>query len=400
MNTIAIIGAGASGIVAALASCQKNKVFLIDSNNKCGKKILLTGNGRCNYWNSHISVNEYQTDNEPYLKEILSHQNEVLDYLTSLGIYPKIKNNYYYPYSNEASSVQKIFENAILNSNIIWKSNSKVTSLSKKDNEFMITINHSETIKVSHVIIASGSKAYPITGSDGSSYALLSKLGHTIHPVLPSLVPLLSNNPITKEWANIRCEGKVSLYINHQNIKQEQGEIQLTKQGISGICIFNLSGLAAIHLHQKDKVSIHINFFPTDTGFYQWFTKRSEELKDLTIVESLETVFDYRLLHALLKESFVVGSKKWAELTEKEKLKLCQTIEDYELVITATESFDRSQVCTGGIPLSEINPENMESKIIPHLYLIGELLDVDGICGGFNLSFAFITGYLAGKNVL
>ena len=402
MKKIAIIGAGASGIIAALKASENNQVILIDGNDKCGKKILLTGNGRCNYWNSDISLDKYETDNRDNLRNILSEKNksETLEFLGSLGIYPKIKNGYYYPYSNQAASVREILDKEIKKRNIEVKYGNKVKEVNKQNDSFIIILENNEKIHTDKVIIATGSKAYPKTGSDGFGYDIADKFGHNINMVVPALTQLKSNEKFLRDWENVRCDAKVSLFVDGQNLKEDIGEIQLTANGISGICVFNISGLASKNISFGKRVEVVINFLPhLENNFYSWINDRAEKMKDRTIEEILESIFNYKLMFVLLKQANIPKDKKWNELNENNKKALCDKIENFRLNIIDTESFDKAQVCTGGVSLSEIDPTIFESKLVPSLYFIGEVLDVDGKCGGFNLAFAWISGYLAGRGV-
>ena len=175
MSKVVVIGAGASGIIAALKASVNNEVILIDGNDKCGKKLLVTGNGKCNYWNEDININNYYTSDDDKLNNILKYSNEVLDYLYSIGIYPKVKNGYYYPMSGMASSIREIFDKELKRNNIITKYNSKVLDV-KKENEVYKVILDNEIIYTDKLIIATGSKAYPKTGSEGFGYILMIKV--------------------------------------------------------------------------------------------------------------------------------------------------------------------------------------------------------------------------------
>lgn len=402
MKNVVVIGAGASGIIAALKAIKNNNVILIDGNDKCGKKILLTGNGRCNYWNSDISLDQYETDDKEALNSILTEENKAntLSFLDSLGIYSKIKNGYYYPYSNQAASIREILEREIKKSKVNFRGGVKVKNVSKNNESFKVTLENNDVIIADKVIIATGSKAYPKTGSDGLGYEFARKFGHKINSVLPTLTQLKSSGKFLKEWENIRCDAQVSLVVNDKKIKEDLGEIQLTGTGISGICTFNISGLASKNLAMKNKVEVIINFLPHLEGnLYNWINDRALKLKDKTVEEIFESIFNYKLLFVFLKLAGISKDKRWSELSEKSKRDLCAIIESFKLDIIGTESFDKAQVCTGGVLLSEVNPTNLESKIVPGLFFTGEILDVDGKCGGFNLAFAWISGFLAGRGV-
>ena len=401
MSKVLIIGAGASGIIAALKASENNEVILLDSNDKCGKKILLTGNGRCNYWNDDICVEQYETDSRENLEEVLSEENKttVLNFLDSLSIYPKIKNGYYYPYSNQASSVREILDREIKKSKIDFRTEFRVKDVILDNDKFIVISENNEKIKADKVVIATGSKAYPKTGSDGVGYDIAKSLGHKINTVAPALTQLISNGKFLKEWENIRCDAKVTLIVNNKKVKEDTGEIQLTQNGISGICTFNISGLASKNLELGNKVEVIINFMPHLDNLYNWIEDRAKSMKDKTIEELFESVFNYKLMFVLLKLSNISKDSKWTSLDEKSKRALCDKIEHFNLSIVGTGDYDKAQVCTGGVSFKEINPNTFESNIVSGLYFIGEVIDVDGRCGGFNLAFAWISGYLAGRGV-
>lgn len=400
MKTVAIIGAGASGMIAALNVSGNYNVILLDGNDKCGKKILLTGNGRCNYWNEDINCHMYETDDKAALDNILSTSNEVLNYLDTLGIYPKIKNGYYYPYSNQATSVRELFQRQIEEKGIDFKSNFKVSDISKKDGEFLIKSVDGKTVSANKVILAAGSKAYSKTGSDGSGYEIAKSLGHTVNAVSPALTGLISTGKFLKEWEKIRCDACVDLFVDKKKVKSDMGEIQLTSTGISGICTFNVSGVASKSLMEGKKVSAEINFMPhLKEGFYNWISTRTSTMGNATLEKALESVFNYKLMFVLFKKAGISKDDVWHRLSKDKKQSLADTVEKFHLDITDVDGFDKSQVCTGGVPLAEVDSNSMESKITNDLYITGELLDVDGRCGGYNLAFAFISGYIAGKNI-
>lgn len=402
MSTVAVIGAGAAGVIAALNACKKHRVILLDGNDKCGKKILLTGNGRCNYWNADLSADMYETDCNDTLENIMSDTNvfSVLNYLESIGIYPKIKNGYYYPYSNQATSIREIFQKKVDNSNIEFKTNFKVSDIKRVNDGFNLTSSDGKTVKCHKVIIATGSNAAPKTGSDGSGYDLAKKLGHSINTVSPALTSLKADGKFFKDWEKIRCDAKVSLFVNNKFIKEDTGEIQLTSTGISGICTFNISGVASKNLSIGNKVRVDINFMPNlEEGFYNWFSTRCAVLGNATLEQALESIFNYKLMFILMKKAGVSKDDTWFKLSEDKKKALTDTIEKFSLDITGADSYDKAQVCTGGVPLAEVNPHTMESTVAKDVYLAGEILDADGRCGGYNLAFAFISGYIAGRSI-
>lgn len=395
--SIAVIGAGAAGIMAAISASNKEKIILIDGNDRIAKKIMITGNGKCNYWNEGINIDKYNSSNTDILENILSNKETVLNKLSEIGLVPLIKNGYYYPHSENSGAVRALFEYQITRKNIETRFNFKVKSIHKENNQFAIISDNNETIYVDKVILSPGSKASPKTGSDGSGYRIAESFGHSICPILPSLTPLIIQTDKKLKWAGIRTQANISLYIDNKFIKKEQGELQLTEYGISGICVFNLSGLASIALYEEKDVKVKLNFLPDIEDLSNYLIKRCHNLADFTIERALESLLHYEIIFLVLDKINIKLDTRCKDLSEDKIKKLAQLIEEYEVNIIDTKDFDRAQVCTGGILLSEINPQTMESKIVKNMYFAGEILDVDGICGGYNLAFAFITGYLAGK---
>lgn len=398
MNII-VIGGGASGMISAIYAAKNNKVTILERNQSCGKKILATGNGKCNYYNEDQNLMHYHTSNPELLTKIINENNlqEVEEFFKRLGIVPKIKNGYYYPFSNQATTIKNALLTEINNNkNITIEENVLVEKLEKQNNNFIITTND-KTYYADKVILATGSKASPKTGSDGIGYKILKDFNHPIISVLPALVQLKTKGNFLKDWSGIRTDVKVSLYEDDQFIREESGEIQLTNYGVSGICIFNLSRFVSRGLEHNKKEVIKINFLP--------FTDTPEELlnnlsHNRPISNVLEGILNNKLVTILLNKSSINKDKKYNELSSKEKITLIENLTNFYLDVYDTNSFEECQVCSGGLPLTEINLQTMESKLVKGLHIVGELLDVDGDCGGYNLTFAWITGLLAGKSDL
>lgn len=402
MCDIVIIGGGASGVVASIFSKNKfNNVTIIERNESCLKKLLMTGNGKCNYYNSNQSLDNYHSKNMDIVEQIIIDENikKVSDLFDSLGIVPKVKNGYFYPFSNQASTIKNALLNKVKEKGIIIKNNSLVKEINKKNNKFIIKTEN-EVIKCDKLIISTGSKAYPKTGSDGMGYNFLEKFGHTIVKPLPALVQLTSNFKYIKDWAGIRTDVELNLFEDEKYISKEEGEIQLTDYGISGICTFNLSHFITRGLDEGKKEVVKINFVPfIKTLITPWMDNFSKKNKEKNIKELLEGILNYKLVDIILKVSNISSKKYYRELSNEEKLKICKNLRALEIEITGTKSFDSSQVCNGGVKLEEINPKTFESKLISNLYITGELLDINGNCGGYNLTVAWMSGILAGTDI-
>lgn len=396
MKQIVIIGGGASSLVCAINLARNGKsVTILEKNSKCGKKLLITGNGKCNFWNKDQNIMHYHSSNINLLDRFITNKSEVLKFFDSLGLVYKEKNNYYYPFTGQAQTIYNLLLNECNKLNIEIINDIEVTDIVKKDN-FIIKTNK-ETIEAKNVILATGSKASPKTGSDGLGYALAQKLGHKIITPLPSLVQLHGNESYFKNWSGIRADVKVSLYENNKYIKSEIGEIQLTNYGVSGICIFNLSGYVSKGLNQNKKEVISINFMPFAPNPKEYLENLNKSSK--TLQNLLECFMHYKLVDIILKKSNIKRNLLLKNLSKIELENLINTLTNFQINITNTNNFEHAQVCSGGISLEEINSDTMESLKAKNLYLIGEIVDIDGDCGGYNLGWAWMSAIKAGKSV-
>ena len=402
MKKVVIIGGGASGLISSIFAKNKdNEVIILERNSVCGKKILATGNGRCNYWNEDQNLRHYNSTSKNLLEKIitLDNQKQIMTLFDRIGIVPKIKNGYYYPTSNQAISIRNALVTEATKLGVKIYQDALVDKVTHSNNKYIVEFNNKEIIADS-LIIATGSKASPKTGSTGIGYTLAKSLGHTIIEPLPALVQLVGQGKYFTSWDGIRSDVNVSLYAANKFIKEETGEIQLTSYGVSGICIFNLSRFASAYLKENKKVEVVINFLPwLKEDAITYFDKRTSLMPSRTIFELLEGLLNNKLLNVFLSILKLDESRKWTDMSKQEKINLINVLTNFHLPIIDTKSFDNAQVCSGGVDLSEINPNTMESLINKNLYIVGELLDVDGDCGGYNLSFAWISGMLAGKSI-
>ncbi len=397
MKRVVIVGAGASGIIASIFASRNNEVIVLERNLSSLKKILLTGNGKCNYFNDNQNINNYNSSNIDLVKELITEKNikSVLDFFDKIGIVPKIKNGYYYPYSNLSNSIKEALLKEASLRNVKIKTDYLVKDIKKENNKFIIN----NEIECDYVILSTGSKACPKTGSDGIGYELLKAFGHKIIKPLPALTSVIGNESYFKDWAGIRCDAKVSLFENNKFIKEEVGELQLTKNGLSGICIFNLSSKLKRGLDRGNKEDICINFLPFVNDIEAFLEDRNKKVKNRTIIELLEGLINYKLVKIILNESNINENKYYSELTFNEKTNLFNNIINFKVNIIDINDFENAQVCSGGLSLDEIDINTMESKLVSGLFITGELLDIDGVCGGYNLTIAWISGILAGTYI-
>lgn len=382
---IIIIGSGASGLAAGISLLRCGyDVTILERNNISGKKLLLTGAGRCNFFNSDQNIVHYHSSDKDILAKIITSDNIHLveDFITSLGIVPKVKDGYYYPFANQAYNMKELLERTYLDLGGKIKYNYLVEKIEKKNSLFLIN----DTISCDKLILATGSKAYKMTGSDGIGYQLAKKFNHHIVKVLPSLTSL-----ITREKTNlkgVRVDAKVTLYEDGVKVREELGQVQFTDYGLSGICIFNLSYYAVKGLNRNKKEVITIDLMP----FMDKVSFKNKKVYDLLLGFLPNKMIDY-----ILKTLDISKDVYYEDLSNDKKQELTKILKEMEFNITSYKEFDFSQVCSGGVSLREINPLTMESIFVKNLYIVGELLDVNGDCGGYNLTFAFLSGILTSR---
>lgn len=397
---IVVIGGGASGLVAAIAAARNGAdVLVLEHKEKVGKKILATGNGRCNFTNAYMEENCFHSEHPEKIGSVLRAfgTQETLCFFKELGILPKDRNGYYYPKSNQAAAILDVLTMELKRLNVEMICNCHVTKI-EKTKTFKV-ISSIGIYTADAVILAAGGKAASPLGSDGSGYGLAKTFGHTISPVVPALVQLHGNGTFFKQIAGVRADAKVSLYIDDRPAGEDTGEVQFTDYGISGIPVFQISRFAALALYRKELPIVRLDFFPefTTEELRAFFEKRIERNSEKKAGEFLVGLLNKKLMPILLRASGIRERTVLSEL-EKERLeRLIEKCKGFEIEITGTNSFEQAQVCAGGVRLNEIDMQSMESVYGKDLFIVGELLDVDGICGGYNLQWAWATGYLAGK---
>ena len=396
---VGIIGGGASGMMSAILLTREGfDVTILEKNSTLGKKILMTGNGRCNYFNQDIDVDKYYTSDYEFLKTIVNEENilKAKEFLNSIGLVPRIKNGYYYPMSNTATSVLNAFVTEIERLKIKTILDSEINSIKKIENKYQIMVNDKKMF-FDKIIIAIGSKAGL---KENANYELLNSLGIKMTPILPALCPLVLNGDFFNKWSGIRAEARVSIYENDKFLKSDLGEVQLTDYGISGICVMNLSSLVSKALYQKKKVKVHLNFLPNieKENIDKWLTLRDNTLYQRTVIELLESIIPYKLLYILVSKAGIKSNCHYKSLTQKEKDDLINNLSDLILEVRETKEIFKGQVVTGGIPINRVKT-TLEDKEYVGLYYTGEILDVDGICGGFNLGFAWLSSIVVSEDI-
>lgn len=325
---------------------------------------------------------------------------DTLAFFGELGLMTKSKNGYVYPNSEQAAAVLDLLNLELERRHIRVLLNCEIEQPLQKVRGRFLARTSQGNISSDALILAAGSQAAPVTGSDGSGYQLARNFGHRIFPPLPALVQLRCSGKYFKQLAGVRCEARVALYSKERLLASDTGEVQLTDYGISGIPTFQVSRFASRSLSEGKDVRAVLDFMPamSRTDVKLFLKHKAELLPDMKCRDFLTGIFHKKLALVLVKLAGIPTEQPAGRVTDTSWEQLLNRIKSFEATVTATNSFDQAQVCCGGADTREVVPETLESRLVPGLYLAGELLDVDGCCGGYNLQWAWSTGYLAGMD--
>ncbi|MFO3714825.1 NAD(P)/FAD-dependent oxidoreductase [Oribacterium sp. P9] len=453
-TTVAVIGGGAAGMMAAIEAARAGAIVtLIEKNPQLGKKLAMTGNGRCNYTNLDMSDRiggKFRGFHPEFAAPALDAlpPEAVLDWFRAIGVEPRFRGSYVYPNSDQASAVVDALREELHRLSVKVHYNAEVKNIQRIEKDagyFMIQCTDA-TVKADRVILAAGSKAAPKTGSNGDGYFIARKLGHTIVPYVPALCGIRCAGDAFRALAGIRTEAALELVIDGHSVDREAGELQLVDYGISGIPVFQLSRYAAYALQEGKKAAVYINFLPgfTEAGAAVRNSKRAssasgistievsaaknaqnaraevsccaakaEDPKDLAVqlyrqrqerlagrkMESFFTgLLHQKLGQLLLRMASVRPELPVAELSEKQLRSLASLSVRFKAECVEMNGFLQAQVVAGGVDTTEVDPGTMASRLVPGLYFAGEVLDIDGICGGYNLQWAWASGFVAGRH--
>lgn len=382
-HDIIIIGAGASGLMCGYFLGKRAlDAIILDKNESAGKKLKATGNGRCNFTNRNMNAECYY-GNLNFVGKVLDQvdDSKVIQMFEEIGILHRERDGYCYPYGGQAATVVELLVQGCLEQGVEFRFDTKVTRIVHKDPGYRIYCRNGREYACRKLVMATGGKACQSLGGDGSGYKLCRSMSHRITELYPALTGLRAEG---REWnmlAGVRMQGEVSLFLDGSPIRSESGEIQIVKDGISGIPVFQLCRLAAGGLASGKIVTAAIDFFPSVSReqMEQWLTSHGTE-----------------------KLAGIVHTKWRKVLRERAGTSIQETarlLKRYEVKITDTFGWERAQVTAGGVDAAEVVPETMQSRNQEGLYLIGEILDVDGLCGGYNLHFAWSTAYICAQQI-
>ncbi len=401
MPEIAIIGGGAGGMMAALTAAEnpENRVRLFERQARVGRKLLSTGNGRCNLTNLHCSPAHYHSETPDFVIPALEAfpVSETLNWFRERGLVTVAEESgRVYPLSNSANSVLDVLRLSIEQTeNITVSTASPVLEIRRIGNRFTVKTEN-ESFPADKVIVACGGMAGSKLGGVKDGYTLLQSLGHSRTGLHPALVQLTTETEYPKRLKGVRADAKLTLASPRKTLMRTEGEVQFTEKGVSGPAVFDLSRAASV---SDEKLTLTLDFL-REYGIkdvYALLVNRRERLPKISAEELLTGMLHNRLGRTILHYVNLDTKKAMEQITDSELKEIARACKGFLLPVKGTEGFDSAQVTAGGIRCSEFDPNTMESKIVPGLYACGEVLDVDGDCGGFNLQWAWASGRLAGR---
>ncbi|MDO6354447.1 NAD(P)/FAD-dependent oxidoreductase [Caloramator sp. CAR-1] len=404
MKRVIVVGGGASGMMAAIIAAKYGKdVLLIEKNDRLGKKIFISGKGRCNVTTSK-SIDEIIKNipgNGKFMyKALHTFSNyDLIKMIEDKGVKLKIeRGDRVFPDSDKSSDIIKCFEKYMQEYKVRIMLNTKVTDILVKDNKAIgVEINGKEKIFSDVVILSTGGASYPGTGSSGDGYRFAKKLGHTVIDLKPSLVPLVVKEDWVRELMGLTLKNvEIKVKNNNKVIYQDFGEMLFTHFGVSGPIVLSASRNIVDILPKEVEFIIDLKPALSFEELNKRILRDFEKYKNKDFKNSLDDLLPQKLIPIVVKLSGIDPNKKVNSITKEERLKLASLLKEFKLTIVGTRPIEEAIVTRGGISIKEVDPQTMESKIIKDLYITGELLDVDAYTGGFNLQIAFSTGYCAG----
>lgn len=399
---IAVIGAGASGMTAAIWAARMGaQVSVYERNDRVGRKILSTGNGKCNFSNEKMSAEFYRGSGVMLVDSIFRKfgVSEAKAFFAGLGMHIKDRDGYLYPASGQASTVLDVLRYEMERLSVNIHTDCQVADLKTGSGRITVETNNGLKEKYDAVILACGGKAAPKTGSDGQGFVLAGKLGHHIVPVVPALTALRCREDFYKRVAGVRSEANLALYIDGQPVRSDTGELQWTDYGISGIPVFQISRDAAYGILEDRTVTVKIDLMPdfTEDDAYNLFWKQRWERQGGQDMNQFVTgLVNKKIGLLLLKLAGIRENERAEEISCACREKLEKLYRSLTVSVCGTNSFDQAQVCAGGVDCHEVT-DSLESRIVPGVFFAGEMLDIDGVCGGYNLQWAWSSGNVAGQ---
>lgn len=407
---VMVIGGGASGMMAAAAAAEAgSKVLLVEKLGKLGKKLLATGNGRCNFTNTVQKKEYYHSRTDGFAWQVISafDAQQVMEWFRNHGVLPMEREGYVYPRSAQAVSVVQILQRVLAEWAVQVHTGECLYDVAPHWDRAGTVQGYEVTTSAGRylagqVILASGGAAAPVHGTTGDGYAWMERLGVSLVPPVPALTSLALEGAFCKTWAGVRIDGQVSVYSDTGKcLGTDRGEIQMVSYGISGIPVFQVSHFAARELLEGRKPYLVLECmcdFSEEALIEEWFQRRTAYARlSLSVADVLEGMLPGKLSSVYIREAGLQNGQKAETVSRKQWKALAAQIKAKRLSIRSVSGFEKAQVTSGGVSLKALDAETMELHQYPGLYITGELADVDGICGGYNLQWAWSSGYVAGR---
>jgi len=397
-----ILGGGAAGLCACAALAKAGKrIVLIERLDRVGKKIMAAGNGRCNISNEDMNAAFYGHA-APFVQKVyaVTPPEEVISFFSDLGLMTASEEGRIYPRTMMASSVLDVLRAGCEHENVTLLTGQEVVSITpSRRSGWSVQLSGGEGVFAPVVLCAMGGSASPHLGTDGAGVRLLEALGHSANKQYPSLVQLKCDHGALRSLKGIRVQAALTLEIAGKAAAQETGELLFADYGVSGVCVFQLSGMAAQALDEKKRVRLLVNLLPEIRDAAAWLAGRMAARSGESALSLFTGVFPRLLTLAILKQAGISPDTQVSRLGGRQTAELAEAIAAFPLPVTGTQGFKNAQVTHGGIRLDEVDPKTMASRLFDGLYILGETLDVDGPCGGYNLHFAFACALSASKTI-
>lgn len=406
-----IIGAGAAGLCAAYtvaSHAPQLNILVLEKESACGRKLNATGNGKCNLTNDAFSMSCYHSKDNAFIQEWTSKHTptEIIEFFNEIGIPVYSKNGYYYPISNQAKQVTQHIYKKCVDLGVQFMFQTEVTTIKKptsvNDMIYELIDSKQHAYQCDYLILSTGGAAAPKLGGGHSGYQLSRMLSHTIVPVHAVLSPIYIHDPGLKVAKGVRMDGTVTLYKTKERYWRESGQIQFNESNLSGIVMMNLSCNLPFFREQECQEALHIDFLPAWSWnqLHDYLIGQSKVSSTETIEELLQGIFPSGFVRYLLTRLRINNNQNVSDLSEKQWNRITSTCKKMVFTPIQKEDFDKAQVTAGGVSVKEVSVDTFESHRQKGLYITGELLDVNGICGGYNLTFAMLSGIQAAKDII
>ncbi len=396
--TVIIAGGGASGLMAALTAAPASSVLLLERQSRVGRKLMASGNGRCNLSNINAGPDRYHGADPAFCAPALTRfgVSDTLDFFAGLGLVSCSEpDGRVYPFSDTANSVVDVLRLAAMQAGVDIRTGCEVAEVRRVRDGFLLRAGEEE-YRGAKLIVACGGAAGARLGGGVSGYRLLESLGHRRGPILPALTQIKTDSRFTRPLKGVRAKAALILCRGERELGRTRGEVQFTDFGVSGPAAFDLSRAAAT---EKGELTLHLDLLPalSRQELLERLRERKAAFPRLPAEHLLTGALHNRLALVLLKQAGLDLGSPLSALSEKQLAAVCDLVKDWRLPVLGVLGFDAAQVTAGGILTRDFDPETLESRIVPGLYACGEVLDIDGDCGGFNLQWAWSSGRLAGS---